>query len=101
MATPPVAPHCHRCGAPLAPDRPSRRDACVACGADVRVCRNCDFYAPGLQADCREPAAERVADKERANFCEFFSLAVGQVPPGGGEEGAGARDALEALFRKP
>jgi hypothetical protein len=101
MATPPVAPCCHRCGAPLAADRPSRRDACAACGSDVRACRNCGFFAPGLHGDCREPAAERVVDKERANFCEFFAFAAVDAPPRGREENAGARDALEALFRKP
>lgn len=101
MATPPVAPRCHRCGAALGPDRPSRRDVCAACGADVRACLNCGFHAPGLHGDCREPAAEQVRDKERANFCEFFAFAPGKLPPAGGEEGAGARAELEALFRKP
>lgn len=100
MATPPVAPRCHRCGAPLAPDRPSRRDACAACGADVRACLNCGFHAPGMHGDCREPAAERVTDKERANFCEFFAFAQGNAPQNGGKGGHGARDALEALFRR-
>lgn len=98
---PPVAPRCHRCGAALAPDRPSRRDACAACGADVRVCLNCRFHAPGMNGECREPAAERVAEKERANFCEFFAFGPGAAPLRGGEEGAGARAALDALFRKP
>jgi hypothetical protein len=53
-----------------------------------------------MQADCREPAAERVADKERANLCEFFAFGPGAAPLRGGEEGAGARAALDALFRK-
>ncbi|MBM4243054.1 MAG: hypothetical protein FJ148_04470 [Deltaproteobacteria bacterium] len=101
MVTPTVAPRCHRCGAPLAPKSPSRRAACAGCGADVRVCLNCRFHAPGMHHDCREPAAERVADKERANFCEFFALAPGSTSLRGGEEGAGARAQLEALFRRP
>ena len=101
MAMPPVAPRCHRCGAVLAPNRPSRRDACAACGADVRACLNCGFHAPGPHGDCREPAAELVVDKERANFCEFFAFGPGNAPLRGGEEGAGARAALDALFRKP
>lgn len=63
------------------------------------MCRNCAFYTLGAYNDCREPNAERVVDKERANFCEFFQLR------GGGAEGAGAaggtaRAALDALFRK-
>ena len=27
---------------------------------------------PGVANDCREPAAERVADKEQGNFCDYF-----------------------------
>jgi hypothetical protein len=72
------------------------------------VCRNCAFYAAGAYNDCREPCAERVVDKERANFCEFFQLgapAHGRGPKAAarGEiasPGGGARDALDALFRK-
>jgi hypothetical protein len=29
---------------------------------------------PGIRADCREAKAELVADKERGNFCDWFSL---------------------------
>lgn len=65
----------------------------------MRVCRNCTFFAPGAHGDCREPAAERVVDKERANFCEYFALGVLAAPRR--EEGSeGARAALDALFRK-
>jgi len=98
MPMPTAAPGCHRCGAPLAPGRPSRRDVCT-CGADVRVCRNCAFFAPGAHADCREPVAERVLDKERANFCEHFAFGASATP--GREERSGAvRAELDSLFRK-
>jgi len=100
MSTPTSAPACHRCGTPLPGGRSSRRDACGSCGADVRVCRNCSFHAAGAANECREPSAERVVDKERANFCEYFALGAapgGLPPPGARSEG---RDALEALFRK-
>ena len=30
-----AAPRCHRCGAPLPAERPSRRDVCAGCGADL------------------------------------------------------------------
>ncbi len=69
----------------------------------MRVCLNCSFYAPGAANDCREPQAERVVDKERANFCEFFVLGAVAASPRLGErsDGAGAvREALDALFRK-
>ena len=66
----------------------------------MRACLNCGFHAPGMHGDCREPAAERVTDKERANFCEFFAFATGAAPLRGGEGGDGARAALDALFRR-
>lgn len=97
MPTPTAAASCHRCTAPLPAERPSRRDACARCGADVRVCKNCALFAPGSHHDCREPAADLVADKERANFCEFFTLALA---PARGAIAPDARAALEALFRK-
>jgi hypothetical protein len=70
-----------------------------ACGADVRVCRNCAFFAPGAHGDCREPSAERVVDKERANFCEYFAFGAAATPAGEERSGA-ARADLDALFRK-
>jgi hypothetical protein len=63
------------------------------------VCRNCSFFAPGSHNDCREPGAEPVTDKERANFCEFFAFATAG-PAGLGKGTDGARAALDALFRK-
>jgi hypothetical protein len=44
------------------------------CGKDLRSCRHCRFYLPGSRGDCSEPNAERPADKERGNFCDWFSL---------------------------
>jgi hypothetical protein len=35
---------------------------------------HCRFFLPGSRGDCSESGAEPVADKERANFCDWFSL---------------------------
>jgi hypothetical protein len=40
----------------------------------LRVCKHCRSYLPGSRADCAEPKADQTADKERANFCDWFSL---------------------------
>jgi hypothetical protein len=32
------------------------------------------FLRPGSRGDCREAVSEPVSDKERANFCDWFSL---------------------------
>ncbi|MDR1785090.1 MAG: hypothetical protein LBR23_01305 [Spirochaetaceae bacterium] len=65
---------CWKCG--TAGDFPppvSRSEVCPRCGADIRSCRNCTFFLPGAHYDCKETVDEPVADKERANFCGFFS----------------------------
>jgi hypothetical protein len=47
---------------------------------------------------CREPNAEWVTDRERANFCEFFQLA--DVPHGGAAAGKAALDRAAEARRK-
>ena len=92
----PVGRRCHRCGADIGGvERIGRRDACLQCGADLHCCLNCSFYDATYHNHCREPQAERQVEKERGNFCEWFSL--------GGKRAAVAGDArarLEALFGK-
>lgn len=47
--------------------------------------------------ECKEPAADRVVDKEKNNFCEFYQ------PGSGGEQQSAAdkaKAAAEALFKK-
>ncbi len=49
-----------------------RQETCVFCGADLHCCRNCSFYMTGSYNECRETQAERVAEKDRSNFCDYF-----------------------------
>jgi len=35
---------------------------------------NCRFYLSGARGGCRETNAEPQSEKERANFCDWFSL---------------------------
>lgn len=91
---------CWRCGHEIE-DLPlplSRRAECPACDADLHVCVMCEFYDTRVAKSCREPVAEEVKDKERANFCDYFRARAG-VQPGGAH--AAAEDAhakLKALF---
>lgn len=67
---------CHRCGRAIAVgERVGRRDRCLGCDSDLHCCRNCAFHDPAYHNECREPQAERQVDKERGNFCEYFSFA--------------------------
>ncbi len=93
--------HCQACGAALSGDGPiGRRDACDACGADLHACVQCRFYDPTASDQCREPEAERVQDKERQNFCEYFQLAAGRGGGSGRSPADEAKAKLEALFKK-
>ncbi|MGI9283944.1 MAG: hypothetical protein ACR2P1_00995 [Pseudomonadales bacterium] len=66
---------CWRCGAHLVELilPMSRREECPSCAVDQHVCKMCQSYAPNLSDGCSEERAEEVTDKERANFCDYFS----------------------------
>ena len=94
---------CFACGAapPLASgERIGFRDCCEACGADLHACRNCAHHDPSAYNECRESSAERVGDRERNNRCDYFTPGD-RDSAGGSERPGGARDTLEALFKKP
>jgi hypothetical protein len=57
-------------------------------------------YDPSAHNRCREPQAEWVTDREKANFCDFF--APNQARPGQGAKPSGgdARKAFDSLFKK-
>lgn len=75
-----------------------RREECPHCRADVHVCKNCEFYDPKVYNECRETQADVVKEKDRANFCDFFSPRKGGA--GAVDKAAALRAAAEALFKK-
>ena len=88
---------CWACGQTLEPSAYTREGECPKCRKQTHVCRNCRFFAPGLANSCREPVAEHVTDKERANFCDYFQPAGDTY-----QESADAdalRSAAEDLFK--
>jgi ribosome-binding protein aMBF1 (putative translation factor) len=91
--------NCFNCGTELTfSSVPGRREDCTKCGADVHVCKNCKHYDRNAYNECREPSAEVVREKERANFCDFFT------PGDGGKSAVDMKkdlmSAAEALFKK-
>jgi hypothetical protein len=80
-------------------ERVGFRDDCPRCGADLHVCRNCAYHDPSAYNECREPNAERVGERERANRCDYFTPGSGG---GGALAGAQskAKGQLENLFKK-
>lgn len=75
----------------------SRREVCASCRADQHVCKLCRHYDPRVADMCREDRAERVTDKERANFCDYFTPMPGAFKPSG-TAAAEARNRLASLF---
>ncbi len=93
--------HCHACKAALSLGRTvGRKDVCPSCGADIHCCLNCVFYDRNAPKQCREPMAELVRDKERANFCDFFKLNEKPSTAGDSDAPQRARKALDDLFKK-
>jgi hypothetical protein len=91
---------CYACGSEIAPPDPvGRKDVCPHCRVELRCCLNCTFYEPTAYNQCRESQADRVLEKKRANFCEYF-----RFREGGSQKGvipaASARDRLDSLFKK-
>ena len=76
----------------------SRQDECPACRAQLYVCRLCTFFDPAVANRCREPVADPVQDKTRANFCGYFAPRPGAWTPGTQPATSAAAAELGALF---
>jgi hypothetical protein len=100
MATPIPNLVCWKCGASLADfSLPLRRlEECKKCGAELHVCKLCEWYSIAVAKHCREPVAEEVKDKERANFCDYFKPKPAAYTPPETREAAQSKAALDALF---
>jgi hypothetical protein len=74
-----------------------RRDECSFCKSDLHACKNCQMYDLKNYNECKEPSADVVKEKERANFCDFF-----KAKESGDVLDAKAKllSAAEALFKK-
>ncbi len=92
--------NCWRCGASLAElTLPiERRDECPACRVQLYVCRFCEFYDPKMAKQCREPVADEVKEKDRANFCGYFKPSPKAYVPVDSSSANRAKANLDALF---
>lgn len=93
---------CWKCGASLAAlSLPLLRlDTCPSCHAELHVCRMCVDYDTSVAKQCREPTAEEVREKTRANFCDHFKPRPGAYKASSTEAADRARAELEKLFGK-
>lgn len=92
---------CHHCRKELDIGlKVGRRDTCPYCDADLHICLNCIFYDTVSYNQCRETQAERVVDKERSNFCDYFNFRDSVDGKSRKENKDSAQEKLEALFKK-
>ncbi|MCP5464185.1 MAG: hypothetical protein H7A33_04080 [Deltaproteobacteria bacterium] len=92
---------CHSCKKEIdLSDKVGFRETCEFCDADLHCCLQCSFYDTAAYNECRESSADRVLDKDRANYCDYFQ---GSSEQAGAKQSSAADDAkakLEALFKK-
>ena len=74
----------------------ARHEECSHCRAQLHVCRMCVYFDTAAPQQCREPVAENVSDKQRANFCGYFQINP-QAYAGPSDQAADSRK-LDALF---
>ncbi len=92
---------CHHCGETLEfPDKVFRNDTCPKCDSDIYCCLNCVNYDEKTSNQCAEPQADRQPVKDRRNFCDYFSLALGSGDSSAADRAAKAKSKLEELFGK-
>ena len=92
---------CHACGQEIATGiKIGRRDVCPGCLSDLHCCLNCAFYDVSVSKQCREPAAELVKDKIKANFCDYFVFVESRPSRTSDAEAGRARKELDDLFKK-
>ncbi len=87
---------CHKCGKVVELEAVMFRDDCDGCGWDLHVCLNCLFYDEGRANRCREPQAEPVRERDRANYCTFFRFKENGEKRSGRQE---AEKLWENLFK--
>ncbi len=75
-----------------------RRDECPSCRSDAHVCKNCDHHDVKVYNECKETQAEVVREKDRANYCDYFTPRKSGVNVQ--DKAAALRAAAEALFKK-
>ncbi|MBP9680444.1 MAG: hypothetical protein KBD76_03480 [Bacteriovorax sp.] len=75
----------------------TRTEDCPYCTKSLHCCKMCKFYDPKVYNECHEMNADRIVDKEKANFCDYFTLS------GSGLKGPSKEELLnsaDALFKK-
>jgi len=104
-----TATRCYNCATAL-PEGTDFNGNCPKCGVALHCCKQCAFFEPSTRFQCLKPIPERIAAKDKANNCEWFSPRVtvareassvnSPLAGGGPRTPADARLAFDSLFKK-
>ena len=109
-----VASRCYNCTTPL-PNDTEFRGNCPKCNVPLHCCKQCTHFEPSTRFQCLKPILVRIAMKDQANECEWFSPRVTVArdaspsasaspspPPGANVQRrpSDARAAFDNLFKK-
>ncbi len=67
-----------------------RHEECPHCYANMHSCKMCTYYDQSSYNECKEPTANRIIEKEKANFCDHFLIT------GSKDSNVNANDLLQA-----
>ena len=93
---------CQRCNEKIelsGGERIGFRETCDGCGDDLHVCLNCNHHDPAAYNGCKESSAERVADPESSNRCEYFSPILSPLKSPPKSEKMEKANPLDVLFK--
>ena len=94
--------YCFKCSTSLiltTGGKAARAEECPSCHADMHCCYNCVHYDRSAYNQCHEPQAERVVDKDRRNFCDYFRFAADRKSGSAVEAAASTKKKLDDLFK--
>lgn len=91
---------CWNCGTSLedVPRPISRHEHCKACFEALHCCRLCRHFRVDINPQCDEDRADPPANKENANFCDWFRPASGVFQSSRTQKSDAAKDQLSGLF---
>lgn len=77
----------------------SRQESCPKCFTDLKCCNMCQFFDLHADNQCREPQAERIIDKAKANFCSYFKLTSASIVAGANSQREELLNKARSLFK--
>ncbi len=92
--------NCYKCATTLIIDikhSVARSEECPKCYSNVRCCRMCENFETSAYNECREPTADRILEKEKANFCDHYKIGTGDTYK---DQKCDLKSAAESLFKK-